>query len=339
MSTKRRNSGPEMGHDAFLDIVANLVGILIILVVVLGSQSKQVLDEADPAPVQEMATDDQMSTLAQYAMKAASAQADSDRLEASIKLYEAKLDAQRQKRGMLLDLVSEAESAWEEMKADLDQAKVQQAARWSSKQKLEAQLASVRGERERLENVDTPTVQIAHLPTPMAKTVFGDEVHFRLKGNQLSVIPLDGLLRQLERDLKLAFAGKREGRQNSVVGPVRGYLCRYEFEKNRGLTSRGGRVAMATEIRPVRFVFEPVEEPFGQSMDVILSGRSQLDIELAGRDPATTTVTIWVYPDSYRAFRKLKEHLYAKGFATAARPLAADQKITASPYGSRSAAQ
>lgn len=32
---KRKRSALELGHDAFLDIVANLVGILIILVVVL----------------------------------------------------------------------------------------------------------------------------------------------------------------------------------------------------------------------------------------------------------------------------------------------------------------
>ena len=42
---KRRRSTLELGHDAFLDIVANLVGILIILVVVLGSQSTDVIEE------------------------------------------------------------------------------------------------------------------------------------------------------------------------------------------------------------------------------------------------------------------------------------------------------
>ena len=41
----RRRTTLEMGHDAFLDIVANLVGILIILVVVLGSQSHSTMEE------------------------------------------------------------------------------------------------------------------------------------------------------------------------------------------------------------------------------------------------------------------------------------------------------
>jgi len=337
--SSRRRAGPEMGHDSFLDIVANLVGILIILVVILGTQSQQAINEIESEAVVETASDEQMQTLGRHAMRAAAAQADSDRLEATVEQYDAELEIAKRQRGLLMDLVTQAELAWEDMKSELDRDDVRRAARSAEKRKLEATLVSVRGQRQRLENREPPTVQIDHLPTPMAKTVFGDEVHFRLKENRLSVVPLDGLLERLQQDLKLAFAGKREGRQSSVIGPFRGYVCRYEFEKSRGMTSQGGRVAMATQIRPVRFIFDPVEEPYGQTMDVIFSGRSQLDIELAGRDPATTTVTIWVYPDSYANFRRLKEHLYEKGFATAARPLAGDQKITASPYGSRSAAQ
>jgi len=41
---RRRNGSPALGHDAFLDIVANLVGILIILVVVLGSRTEEVAE-------------------------------------------------------------------------------------------------------------------------------------------------------------------------------------------------------------------------------------------------------------------------------------------------------
>lgn len=334
----RKRSVMEMGHDAFLDIVANLVGILIILVVILGAQSQQAIEEAKSDAVAE-ASDDQLSTLATQTMRAAAAQSDSNRIESTIQRYGEMLQQRRQQRSVLLDLVSEAEAAWEDAKSKLSETERRRAELTSAKQQLQAKLVSVRGQRQRLENREKPTVAIDHLPTPMAKTVYGDEVHFRLKGNRLSVVPVDGLMKELERDVKLNFASRSEGRRESVVGPVRGYVCRYEFEKERGLTRRGGRVGMATSIRAVRFVFDPLEEPFGQDMQTVLSGRSELDVELAGRNPDRTSVTIWVYPDSYANFRRLKEHLYNKGFATAARPLAMEQKITASPNGSRSAAQ
>ena len=48
--TRKKRTKLEMGHDAFLDIVANLVGILIILVVILGTQSQACLLYTSPSP-------------------------------------------------------------------------------------------------------------------------------------------------------------------------------------------------------------------------------------------------------------------------------------------------
>jgi hypothetical protein len=96
---------------------------------------------------------------------------------------------------------------------------------------------------------------------------------------------------------------------------------------------------MATRIQLVGMKLEPLSEPHGQPIQNVLAQSSELDIELAGRDPGTTSITVWVYPDSFAAFRHLKEHLYAKGFATAARPLPMDRAITGSPHGTRSRAQ
>jgi hypothetical protein len=87
--------------------------------------------------------------------------------------------------------------------------------------------------------------------------------------------------------------------------------------------------------------FEPLREPHGDTIETVLANDDWLDIELAGYDPETTTVTVAVYPDSYAAFRKLKEKIYAKGYATAARPIAEDRPIYVnfSGGGSRSVAQ
>ena len=111
------------------------------------------------------------------------------------------------------------------------------------------------------------------------------------------------------------------------------------MEKAREMISRGGQLQMATRIQLTGMTVEPLRSPHGQTIDQILNSSSELDIELAGRNPDTTTITVWVYPDSFAGFRKLKEHLYARGFATAARPLPMGQEITGGPQGSRSRAQ
>jgi hypothetical protein len=50
-------------------------------------------------------------------------------------------------------------------------------------------------------------------------------------------------------------------------------------------------------------------------------------------------VTVWVYPDSFPEYRKLKESLYHAGFSVATWPRGEGELIGGSPHGSRSAAQ
>ena len=56
-------------------------------------------------------------------------------------------------------------------------------------------------------------------------------------------------------------------------------------------------------------------------------------------DANDTTVTVWTYPDSYAAYRRLKETLQGMGFQCAARPMPEGELIGGSPHGSRSAAE
>ena len=351
MSGNRRNrSTIELGHDAFLDIVANLVGILIILVVILGSQSNAVIEEIQEQSREDVeieavvdntpyADDAAMARLAEQSMRAAAAQSQSVRLERMVKQSDAELDARRQQRAALMDLLAEAKRVWEDKKKEFDAASTASAELQTEVARAKAELNQLRGERERIEGQPEPVVAVAHLPTPMAKTVFGDEIHLRLKDNLLSVVPVDRLVEEIRGDFERMVAGSREGELDGAVGPVRGYVARYVMEKTRGLTSRGSGAQMATRIQLVSMTLEPLAEPHGQAVEKVLTGSSELDIELAGRDPGSTTITVWVYPDSFASFRGLKERLYMKGFATAARPLPMDQPISGSPNGSRSNAQ
>tara|TARA_R110002049_G_scaffold2750_8_gene22278 strand:- start:228379 stop:229431 length:1053 start_codon:yes stop_codon:yes gene_type:complete len=347
--SRKKRSKLEMGHDSFLDIVANLVGILIILVVVLGTQSQQVMDQIQQEldleesklvqADESRATDQQMQTLASFAMRAASAQADSHRFENRIVQYDQQIELKRRQRAALLDLLSEANDAWNAEKERLDQQATLAASRSSRHEKLNVQLAKLQGESKRLSEQNAPVVAVEHLPTPMAKTVFGEEIHFRLKGNRVSYVPVKQLANEVGAVLQRAVKGSRTGVQGDTIGPIRGYIASLRIHKQQGLVNQGGRIGFGTTLQLEQIVMEPLSEPHGEPIEHIKSGQSVLDIELAGLDPATTTVTVWVYPDSFAAFRMMKEHLYAKGFATAGRPLKMDYPITASPRGSRSNAQ
>ena len=339
MSSRRRNK-LELGHDAFLDIVANLVGILIILVVVLGSQSQTAIKEKkESQEKKDRPSQAQMEQLTQYSMQAASAQADSDRFERRIKQMDLQIDHRKRQRAALMDLLAQAEKLWEEAKKDVDEKTSKLAAQTVAFRKSKEQLGQLQGQRKALENTPDPVVAVEHLPTPMAKTVFGEEIHFRLKDNRLSIVPIAQLIKEIRRDFSRVAASANDGQMDAAVGPVRGYVARYLMQKSRQRVSRGGSINMATRIDLLRMMVEPLSEPHGQPVKEILQNPQVLDVELAGRDPATTTITVWVYPESFASFRGLKEHLYRRGYATAARPMPDGRPITGGPGGARSSAQ
>src|SRR5690606_27042832 len=272
--------------------------------------------------------------------RAAAALAESQRLEAAIRQSDMQLALVSQQRGELLDLLAAAQQAWEEKQQELDSEAVERG-------KVEAQSIAARTKLEQLQRVrgqaelaDRPVVAVAHLPTPMAKTVFGEELHFRLKGGRLAVVPIERLVEEIQRDFQRSASGSREGRMDAAVGPIQGFVARYEMDKSHEQITRGGRVGTATRIQLVGLTVEPLSEPHGQNLETVLASEgSALDIELAGRPPEKTTVTVWVYPDSFAEFRQLKEHLYARGYATAARPLPMHRPISGSPQGSKSNTQ
>lgn len=349
----RQRSTMDMGHDAFLDIVANLVGILIILVVVLGTQTQRVTEllvdvpenestvvdqESNPdIPSVNYASKDQLDRLGQMAIQAATAQRESLKLEANLKRYDYQIEQLRAARGKLLDMVTLAEEAWKEKQTELDQSKVLSAKRQREIREAESQIAELAGTKERLANEEAPLVAVEHLPTPMAKTVFGDEVDFRLKDGRLSVIPVEPLLKQVRESAQRMLT--RDNATTETVGPMRDYIAEFVIEKQVGRVNRDGRSVMTVAGRIGAIAFTPINENVGQPIQQVLSGSSFLDVELAGRDPTNTTITVWVFENSFAELRRLKEHLYARGFATASRPLTEGESIIFSSRGTKSKAQ
>ena len=344
----RRRSTVELGHDAFLDIVANLVGILIILVVILGTQTHHITEmirsETKPdesiqidESTTEFASRGQLDQLGEMAMRAASAQRESLELEEKLRRYDAQIAQLNAARGQMLDLQGIAEAAWEEAQSELDQTKVRSAKLQREIREAESEVAALAGTKDRLANEEAPVVAVEHLPTPMAKTVFGDEIDLRLKAGRLSVVPVEILMKEIKQDVQRMT--RKPGNTAATVGPVRDYVANYVIERTVGRVTQDGRTGIAMTARLGAVAFEPLTESSGQPIGEVLRNRSFLDVELAGRDPNATTITVWVYPDSFGELRQLKEHLYQRGFATAARPLMDGQAIIFSSTGTRSKAQ
>ena len=327
-----------IGQDAFLDIVANLVGILIILVVLVGAHARS---NAENPPEPDAAIAQQVSA-AEVAAEQASARMkmviqDNEEVEVLIDQENSVARHLTEVRHKRLVAMEELKQQLAAKKAELDnqdQAIVQQQ---SEKIALERKLQELTDTAEAVSNLNTNASDaktINHYPNPIARTVFSQEVHFRLTGGKLVYVPMDELVSKMKQDWQLIAERKTEfNNARDTIGPIGNFRLQYELESSATAGSR-------RRIRFKRFALYPVNENAGEPVAVALSNpASQWNAVLKNLNPAQTTVSIWVYPDAFVDHSMVKGWLYDNGFKMASWPLEYGRLISGGPDGLKTSAQ
>ena len=188
----------------------------------------------------------------------------------------------------------------------------------------------------KLTNVQT----LEHRITPVSRVVNGKEKHYRLQGNRVAEVPVDELVNRLKEQIDRRKDWLVKTRQHQgQIGPLRGFTMQYlvRVDSLSGLeemrVGHGGyRISLSGwEIRPEM-------DMRGESETVALRKGSQFYQSILGAAP-DTTLTFWVYPDSFEIYRKLQKFTRDHGFSVAGRPLPEGVHISGSPNGSKSASQ
>lgn len=340
MSRRARAPQLDVGQDSFLDIVANLVGILIILVMVIGVRAKDALiasSEIEP-PAEKVEELTQQLAVAQKA--ANSLEADVNAVHTKVQRLSQEVAFRQIERDKVLQMITAAELGLQERRAQLSDAEKQEFDLQRQALALQQQLEDLKLSVRKVENETAPTKVIEHLPTPMAQTVFGKELHFRLEGGRLTYVPMDELVEMLKAEAPQKIWKLNQAPQvTEILGPVAGFRMKYTLRQvDHSVPTRSGSVSQR-RVELDHFVLLPVRDDLGTPVEQALQDGSELDTILAGQRPQQTTITVWVYPDSFQVFRPLKEYLFGRGYLTAGRPLPAGTPIGGSPDGTRSAAQ
>lgn len=335
---KRRPAETEApGQDSFLDVVANLVGILIILVMLVASQANRgfiAQESADdiPAAAIEPLPD----------VDAATAQANEVEqgiveLNRNLAAQAREFEIKARERARLQLLVTVAEQRLSEHRNQLTSADKLRFDLQSELTKSVKELQQIEFEQATLA-MSQPGNVIPHLPTPMAKTVFGKEIHFRLQEGKITYLPWDETIEMLKADFPKRAQQLTDQPQAVCSLPVISgfsgiYLIRrYDVDVQT-------KIAVARQVRVGldRFYFKQVEPNLGETVPQALAQGSQFRGRLANVKGAT--VTLWVYPDSFEEFRDVKQELFRLGFLTAGRPLPTGYPIGGAPDGTRSSAE
>ncbi|MSR56643.1 MAG: hypothetical protein EXS05_03085 [Planctomycetaceae bacterium] len=356
----RRRHEQEFGSDSFLDVLANMVGILIILIVIAGVRAAR--GPVLPPPVEAISESDEsappsasdeplevvvvppepdsdeppptlqreLSAINSELMSLRGKQAES---ESEIRRLHAQFTAARKAASTTEKAVALDQQELDDQKARV--ARLQQ--RLGDRKEV---LTALLAEFEETKNARAPVTQIKHRLAPISQEVEGDEMHFRLSRNRVSVVPLMQLVErvkfQLERQKDWLA---RHNRNQGTVGPLDGYTLLYTVERLplSPLDERKlGYGAFRVGVSKWELVVD-AELPT-ETLDESLRRGSRFAAALQAA-PEHASLTFWVYPDSFSLFRALQEAAHAEGFVVTGRPLPAGVPIAASPHGSKSAGQ
>ena len=180
-------------------------------------------------------------------------------------------------------------------------------------------------------------------PTPIGRAVDNEEVHFHLRQGRVAQVPVEKLMRMALDDAR-SKADKLIDHElpefTEAVGPENGFRLRYTVQRHDRVEQQpGGRAIRHIGLKSSQWTIIPVAGQLGETIDEALAPGSALRRELADHKPDKTTVTLWVYPDSFDVFRLLRKDLHQLGFGVAARPLPEGVMISGSPRGSKSEAE
>ncbi len=363
MYRSKKNVSTEVqaaGQDSFLDVVANIVGILIIMTAIVGARVQQAISNPDPIKTVAQSEEPQPSVKSE--------------IEDETTLPELPSEAQKLQAAELNQLIGksiqQAESLGSQavqLKLTIDEVQAQTALLNQSREQiamavelgkreikdkrdklsenekekfdLQQKIAQKKSEMDEMEksigyqlSKTKPSVKkLECYPTAISRPVDKSEVWLQLKGGRVANIPSERLIEAYRnnvtsiRNSNILYAG---GKVNATVGPFDGFVL-------EGVAWTEDKKRLSNSVR-----FIPISDTVGETIDEAMeSMNSQFLKTLKQFDPRTTVITVWVYEDSFAEFQEIEKYLYDSGYRVASRPLPKGEYIGAGPNGSRSAAQ
>ncbi|MDR2345948.1 MAG: hypothetical protein LBE18_07770 [Planctomycetaceae bacterium] len=359
------------GQDSFLDIVSNIVGILIILVMIAGvraqhsgndtstqvdnlpaGMSSSFLHKSSVSTANTHYADEQMilnmeTKLDEFKKKEIEAtnirktmteiQMTSEQIAEQVLLQE---NEREKLHKLLINLRTEIEIRSEERGESVKiQTELQR-----QLNETEAKLEQLNRTKRWLESERPQAIKMENMPTPISKTVEEKEAHFRIKQNKIVYVPINELNESFKHEifssknkLNTLFSNKiTSGRIGPISDFTMDYLVvRYSSPASGASSGEvGQRLVLDTAVYTTKNNNAGIH--YKDAITQINSDFMRL-IQMYRQD--IYTITFWVYSDSFEAFCEVKQFLYSKGYRVAARPLEENDEIKASSRGTKSSAQ
>jgi hypothetical protein len=356
---RRRQREIAFSFDSFLDVVANVVGVIIRLILVtwVGARSYHAV----------MSTP-KIDSVPDTATHSASLQRDlppaSDPLEQDLadhrqqlaKQQERLLDQLRQcqyletvntQSAAQLAALSASQQTADQQRNQLQRAATEHAGATQSVQfslaDLEKRSKQLAQELRELENLP-PLTKTLRYHTPVSRPVHSEELHFECRQGRVSFIDIDAFLIEVRRGMDdQAKLLHTQWSVEGATGPVGAFRLRYRLEREKTVLDGDGPGVPGAEggfrYGLTGWEVEPIVETRGETAATALAATAEFRRLTEALDPEHTVVTLWVYPDSFALYRLLRDYLHERNIEVAGRPLPPGLAIASTRNGSASRGQ
>jgi len=336
----------EAGQDSFLDIVSNIVGILIILVMVAGVRVKSLpaRPKNDHSSTVQTLTPQLQQSLEIFTDKSETfkaAQAQIMEIGDEIEHLQGLTAARTQERYELSALIGALQAEYDFASQNLSQSEKQALELQQKIQEIDAKLAELDRTKQWIEQNRPQATVVENLPTPLSKTVEKYEAHFRIKGGKILHVPLPALFDLMGSELRRQLeSGVKQGEVTGTVGPIENFTMPYRVVVLTNVPIQSPRgVTMGSRIEFAESELIPQNDHLGETLSEALAPNSSFQLRLRSYRQDLHTITFWVYPDSFNVYREMKKFLFDRAYQTAARPLSWDDPIGASSEGTKTPTQ
>jgi hypothetical protein len=321
-------------QDSFLDLVANIVGIMILLVVIVGIRAATSLtEEGQPVagPSVEVLTAEKVRDSINQLHAVAT---EVGELELKAARLDQRADELDQHRIALIGYVDEVEQELARRREKLNEPEREEFDLRVAISQAEAELDEKMRERISLESGLTNTKTLRNVPTPIVRKAADNEVTLWVDEGRVAIVPFEELWSLVKADLERRLAVRHLPKGISEMA-LNGFVIRYAVAFRNLTLPTGAVVQQAGPVAQIR----PEKGNPGEVVSEACEEGSRLMDHLKNLDPKTTTVTIWVRTSSFADAHPVREMVAKRGFSTAVWPRPEGSYIEISPWGSESQAQ
>jgi hypothetical protein len=351
---QRRVREVAFSFDSFLDVVTNVVGIIIrlILVVWVGARSYSTLQLASqPGVAAQLAHHDESpihdpleQELEKHRRELAEAQA---KLLEQMRELDLGQDDQKQTERE----ISEVATRQKELQQKESELELTVKKEGSTTQVLVQSFDELTRRQKKLldelkELEKLPTLKkTLHYRTPVSKPVHSEELLFECCRGRVTFVDIAAMMNEVRQQVTEKGKLLRNSWEiTDVTRPAGAFRLRYTLERQR--ETLDAVVSMANPAAVGGFSYglsewiaEPVAPARGETAAAALAEGSLFRQIADSIDAKESVVTFWVYPDSFPLYRQLRDYLYEHDIIVAGRPLPDGVPITCSRRGTRSRGQ